>query len=409
MFIFNFNLYTNHHGNVSFLFSCNVSVICLTEVAGEHQQGMTDQWRVYQECVERLSSDQPLRMMIQASAGTGKSYLLESLFLWCQVHGGMPQACAPTGIAAARIFVPRTNVRASTVHHLFQLSVDLESKIDPGNSKHAGTEKLLKMTFLIIDEASMLDDDAWRAIRDQLSAISHRDLQEADIDGKDHPRRDVFGRCHIMLCCDYKQLPPATARPPFIATDPEFIAAFDFRVLRQNRRLAPASNPSEQVALDLFHAVLEDVAHCKPSVPVRKHIVDAYVRGAKRPTANYLWRDEGTACFTKRKYRDRWNKRIQERAADKYRRSLKVDAIFTAANNPERILGSRATKTIKRVVRNQCPVTLHLAGQWHTDDPAPMETKPYCSGTTPKKLRKKISQDANFENVDENHVSRSWQ
>ena len=35
----------------------------------------TDQWRCYQHIVARLQSDMPLRLMIQASAGTGKSFL----------------------------------------------------------------------------------------------------------------------------------------------------------------------------------------------------------------------------------------------------------------------------------------------------------------------------------------------
>ena len=59
---------------------------------------------------------------------------------------------------------------------------------------------------------------------------------------------------------DLKQLPPATSNPPFIAGDIEFHQAFQFRVLRQNRRLAVGSNEEEQQALDTFHGVLEDVA-----------------------------------------------------------------------------------------------------------------------------------------------------
>ena len=31
----------------------------------------TDQWRVYQYIIEQLSSDKPLRLMVQASANTG--------------------------------------------------------------------------------------------------------------------------------------------------------------------------------------------------------------------------------------------------------------------------------------------------------------------------------------------------
>ena len=35
----------------------------------------TDQWRCYRYIVARLQSDRPLRLMIQARAGTGKSFL----------------------------------------------------------------------------------------------------------------------------------------------------------------------------------------------------------------------------------------------------------------------------------------------------------------------------------------------
>ena len=35
----------------------------------------TDQWRSYQYIITELGSDRPLRLVIQASAGTGKSYL----------------------------------------------------------------------------------------------------------------------------------------------------------------------------------------------------------------------------------------------------------------------------------------------------------------------------------------------
>ena len=63
----------------------------------------TDQWRVYSEIVQWLSSAKCLRMMIQASAGTGKSFLLASVYLWCVVHGMSCKAAAPTGIAAANI------------------------------------------------------------------------------------------------------------------------------------------------------------------------------------------------------------------------------------------------------------------------------------------------------------------
>ena len=45
--------------------------------------GISDQWRVYQEIVNSISSGKLLRLMVQASAGTGKSFLLKTVYLWC--------------------------------------------------------------------------------------------------------------------------------------------------------------------------------------------------------------------------------------------------------------------------------------------------------------------------------------
>ena len=67
----------------------------------------TDQWRVYSEIVQALQSDRRLRMMIQASAGTGKSFLLTSIYLWCVVHDVAAKAAAPTGIVGALVRVAR--------------------------------------------------------------------------------------------------------------------------------------------------------------------------------------------------------------------------------------------------------------------------------------------------------------
>ena len=71
---------------------------------------LTDQWRVYQHIVGSIERGEYLRLMVQASAGTGKSFLLSTVFLWCLVHGIKAKAAAPTGIAAANIEVKGTDV-----------------------------------------------------------------------------------------------------------------------------------------------------------------------------------------------------------------------------------------------------------------------------------------------------------
>jgi len=61
----------------------------------------TDQYRVFKFIIQQLEhGEKPLRLMIQASAGTGKSFLLTSVFLWAVLKGVKTKACAPTGIRA---------------------------------------------------------------------------------------------------------------------------------------------------------------------------------------------------------------------------------------------------------------------------------------------------------------------
>ena len=116
------------------------------------------------------------------------------------------------------------------------------------------------------------------------------------------------------------------------------------------------------------------MAHGRLTPLVRKSIIAAYVRGTQK-TAGNVPVVNGTACFSKRKYRDRWNKIIELRVAKKFGRSLRVDAQFCPANSPEQVL--RTTKGISRAVRNQAPLKLHLAGQWLGDPLAFRQSQPY--------------------------------
>ena len=335
----------------------------------------TDQWRVYGEITQGLDNDaHPLRLFLQASAGTGKSFLLEAVYMWCYLHGHSVQACAPTGIAAARLRVSRTPVSAFTLHYLFGLSVDLVSTIDPSRPDDAATQRLTKMTVLIVDEVSMVDDGAWFAMKDQLTAVGA--LPRGQQGASRHPPADDFGRAHILLSGDYKQLPPATSRPPCIAADMQILERFDFRVLRQNRRLS-SEDPASQQRLEDFHQTLEDIAWNHVTPAVRDFFVSAYLRGASR--TQYVVDFEGsTACFTKRRYRDRWNKRLLERSAKKHGRSLKVKAVFATRGTEKQWIREAAAAEIRRTVRSQCLTTLRLAGQWLEDPPMPGIARPHC-------------------------------
>ena len=135
--------------------------LSLTEMAAElHRReelmkagstDLTDQWRVYTHIVNSLRLGAPLRLMVQASAGTGKSFILTTTFLWCIVNGKKARACAPTGIAAANVEIEGTEVGAQTIHALLDLNTELESKLD-FTKDNAKTAALMSLDVLFIDE-----------------------------------------------------------------------------------------------------------------------------------------------------------------------------------------------------------------------------------------------------------------
>ena len=159
--------------------------------AGTGGSGVTDQFRVYQHIVQCLETGEYLRLMVQASAGTGKSFLLNTVFLFCIVRGLRCKAAAPTGIAAANIEIPRTDVRATTLHALFEFDNEYKTKLDFSKQLQSVVE-LLNLNVLLLDEVSMVDDACFSGICDVLSIIDHTRRPSARA-------ADCFGPLHVLL------------------------------------------------------------------------------------------------------------------------------------------------------------------------------------------------------------------
>ncbi len=129
--------------------------------------------------------------------------------------------------------------------------------------------------------------------------------------------------------------------------------------------------------LEEFHTTLEDVAHGRVTPLVKDFVIEAYVRGACKSQGNVGF-EESTACFTKRRYRDGWNKRVQERNGRQHRRALRIKAVFAARGTESQWICEEAASAIRRSVRSQCLMNLRLAGQWLGDPPLAAAARPHC-------------------------------
>ena len=63
-------------------------------------------------------------------------------------------AGAPTGIAAANIEEPYTDIGAVTLHNMLELDQNCKTKLDLSNMEHIKVAALHNMDVLMIDEAS---------------------------------------------------------------------------------------------------------------------------------------------------------------------------------------------------------------------------------------------------------------
>ena len=96
-------------------------------------------------------------------------------------------------------------------------------------------------------------------------------------------------------------------------------------------------------------------------------IVAAYIRGAENAnTAQDVEFEETTAVFTKRRYRDAWNRCIVKRIANKSAHSIKIKARVRAkGQRGSGWYGEKLVQFLRRKCRCQALWSLHLAGDFY--------------------------------------------
>jgi hypothetical protein len=158
---------------------------------------------------------------------------------------------------------------------------------------------------------------------------------------------------------DMKQLPPATGKAPFVVLP--LVQTFDFRVLRQNRRVVQDEARREES--ELFHTILTDISHCEPTKSVRDFIGGAYVRGASVGTAEHSPLEGNTAVFTKRRYRDAWDRCVTRRISKSHNHTVKIKAKVRArGQRGQNWYSDRRVSFLRSKCRTQNSWLLHLAG-----------------------------------------------
>jgi len=241
---------------------------------------------------------------------------------------------------------------------MFDLDCEFKTKLDFAKLGHPKVQSLMELEVLFCDEVSMIDDDCWSVISELCSVIDHSK--------RPHARSaDAFGNIHVLLFGDFKQLPPATSKPPFICQE-SVHNNFDFRVLRENRRVfVDADRAAES---EDFHCVLSDIAWGNPTQRVKQFVIEAYVRGGQIGCAEKSEFEGSTSAFTKRRYRDRWNRTLVRRIAKTHNHTLKVRGrVRSRGARGQAWFNERRTHLARRHSRTQSLWNLHVAGDWHPD------------------------------------------
>ena len=145
----------------------------------------------------------PLRMFVSGVGGTGKSFLIETLKaqvedMW-QTDDLTCAIAAPTGLAAF-------NIGGITIHRLFQLPVEHNSKAAgywslPKTSQKVMKTTLRSMKLIIIDEISMVSS----------LNLAYMHLRLEELFGGS----DWFGSCNVLFVGDLLQLQPVNGKPIF--------------------------------------------------------------------------------------------------------------------------------------------------------------------------------------------------
>lgn len=210
---------------------------------------------------------------ITGEAGTGKTTILKAIYdRIAENYDETVAIAAPTGRAAKRV-TEATGVEAKTIHRLMRYSMP-EDDDEAGLPAH-GRNNPLPYKWVIIDEASMVNDELYRNVIDALPSGGN-----------------------IRLIGDANQLPPVTGISPFLKVLDKFPSAVLTENFRSDDGLIAAAR---QVLLGRIPSPNDQFTILKPSHGDLFPVIDAIVDGSYRSLLKQIITPQNTGKFgTKR-------------------------------------------------------------------------------------------------------------
>lgn len=160
-----------------------------------------DQSAAYQIIAHHVKREQQCLMAVMGPAGTGKSFLIDTVVLLVLLHYGHTGGYWGPILKAAHTGIAAFNIGGVTIYHAFHVSVRDHAATCSDENGLKLQQELAGLKVLIIDEVSM--------IADFLLAKLDACLRKAFPDKQDTP----FGGVHIIVVGDFYQLKPISGAP----------------------------------------------------------------------------------------------------------------------------------------------------------------------------------------------------
>ena len=118
--------------------------------------------------------------------------------------------------------------------------------------------------------------------------------------------------------------------------------------------------------LENFHQILHDISYGRSTQRVKDFIIQSFVKGMRCGNAHHAELEGSTAVFSKRRYRDRWNRVIVRLNARTRNHTARIKARVRARGvTTGQFFNERRTELCRAKARTPALWSLQLAGDWH--------------------------------------------